>query len=118
MPIGDDAFVIRGGEMKADGLQLAVEEDFDESGTYSLSVFAHDGVDVETVARKACQPHGVIRVSTVGRIREAGYDIANCDTRWHCDLIFPGQPSATDWEVLQSIFDPPIANPARARGCL
>ncbi len=113
-----DDFVLRGGEMRDRDLALAAEINHRKWGSFALSVFAHHGADLDTLARKACRPHAVVRVSTVGALRAAGYDVADCDDRWHCDLTLGGRHTSADWARLRGLFDRPVENPARSRGCL
>ncbi len=65
------------------------------------------------IARRAELPHAVIRTSTVGRIREAGYDVAPSGGRGHADLKLPSPPSDDDWKKLNEVFGEPEPNVAR-----
>jgi hypothetical protein len=111
----DDALVLRGGHMQPDTLETNALTEYDASGRYALSVFSAPGLDREQLARVAAQPRGQVRLSTVGRIRTAGYEIVRSENiaPAHADLILPNPPTDADYEAVIAAFDPPVPNPAR-----
>lgn len=110
--IGPDDLVVRGGLMAIDTLRANAEDTFVDEHVWELSVYSLAGESVEGIARKARLPNGRIRVSTVARIRAAGYDVLDRRSDGHCRLPLPGWPSDEDLERLVSAFDPAIPNPA------
>lgn len=114
MPISDSDFVVRFGEMRTSDLKRAILIAHAAGKGYALSVFSHSGVPWETIALRAGLGHPSVRVSTVGRLREAGYDVTNCTGGWHCQLLLDGPLNDEDCNRLRDCFDPPVANPGRS----
>jgi len=114
----DDAFVVRGGVMNVRDLEVGAYTHYDMTGDYALSVFCVPGSTVEETAIVAERPNAQIRVSTVGRIRGAGYEVTLSEPPpGHSDLHLPSPPSDADWDTLRAhVFDPPIPNPYLAQG--
>jgi hypothetical protein len=89
---------------------------YDETGEYALSVCSLPTGDFDEVARVANLPNGQLRASTVGRIRQAGYEIVRSEPPpAHADLMLMGEPNDHDWETLRATFDPPVPNPYQRR---
>jgi len=103
--------------MRPEDLEITTATHFAEYGEYALSVFAEDGLDTEEIAQVAELPHGVIRESTVERIREAGYEVVPSTwiARGHADLKLPNPPSDEDWRRLEEVFSEPKPNVGQAR---
>jgi hypothetical protein len=79
-------------------------------------VFSSPGRSADGIAVMASLPHSAIRESTVGRLREAGYDVVpSPGPPGHADLVFRDSPTGADWRTLDQIFDPPRPNPATMR---
>lgn len=88
--------------------------EYDDSGHFALSVFSVPGVGIDELARIANRPNGVIRLTTAGRIRAAGYEVLPDEPPpGHAALQLPNPPTDTDWETSRAIFDEPIRNPHR-----
>jgi hypothetical protein len=70
---------------------------------------------VEQVCRQSPrigERYGRIRLSTVGRLRTAGFAMLATFDRPHFDVVLPGLDDATI-TGLEGCFDPPIANPGK-----
>ncbi len=74
---------------------------------------AVDGV-VERLCAEVDEVHryGQIRLSTVGRLRQAGYALLSTGRTPHFDIALPDLTNNT-LEHLRSVFGPPTANPGR-----
>ena len=93
-------------------LEINAYTHYDEHGTYALSVCSLPTRDFDLVARVANLPNRQLRVSSVGRIRDAGYEVVRSEPPpAHADLILRGEPTDEDWETLRAVFDPPVPNP-------
>ncbi len=91
----------------------SVEDEFEESGTYGLSVFCTPGLDATATARRAGLPHPKFFCSTVGEIRAVGHDVVadrESDTG-HALVVFAEMPAAADWDKLRSVFKGSFPNP-------
>lgn len=113
--IGPDDLVIRGGLMIVEHLRANALDTFEDEGVWELSVYSLAGEPVHAIAEAALLPNGQIRISTVARIREAGYDVLDRRSDGHCRLPLPEGFSDQDLERLADAFDPPIRNPAPRR---
>ena len=77
----DDSVVVRGGLMLLTDLVLSAQSHFDTKGFYALSVYSTPGRAVDEIAVGVPLRHSKIRVSTVGRVRSAGYDVVTTQAR-------------------------------------
>jgi hypothetical protein len=112
----DDAVVVRGGLMIAADLVLGAQSHFDARGIYALSVFSVPGISADEIARGVPLPHSMIRESTTGRLRAAGYEVVRSPgPPGHADLMLPNPPTDDDWRALDAAFDPPRPNPTTMR---
>ena len=112
----DDSVVVRGGLMLLTDLVLSAQSHFDTKGFYALSVYSTPGRAVDEIAVGVPLRHSKIRVSTVGRVRSAGYDVVSSQgPPGHADLVLPAPPTDHDWSTLDRVFDPPQLNPATMR---
>lgn len=98
--------------MANDTMRANVEDTFSDEHAWELSVYSLPGESVESIARQARLPNGRIRVSTVARIRAAGYDVLDRRSDGHCRVPLPARPTDEDLERLAGAFDPAIPNPA------
>ncbi len=90
---------------------------YDAFGEYALSMWSLPGADVATIAATADLPHSVVRTSTVGRIRAAGYELVRSEPPpAHADLKLPNPPTDDDWATIRGAFDDPIPNPHQRVG--
>lgn len=71
---------------------------------------------LEQLAAANQRPNTVIRKTTVGALRAAGFEVTPPKGRKrHADLLIP-DPAADDvWERLHETFDPPEPNPYTPR---
>jgi hypothetical protein len=111
-PVPPEAIVIRGGVMERKSLEKAVEKSFAEEEIYALSVYCHPSNPIEEVARMAGLPYRKMRAASAADLYDAGYRLDDWrELDGHADLVFPDAPTGEDWERVESIFGPPIANP-------
>ncbi len=97
-------------------LALSAQSHFDAEGVYALSVFSLPGLTAGEIAASVPLPHSMIRESTVGRIRAAGYDVLpSGGPSGHADLVLTNPPTTHDWQILDRTFDPARQNPATIR---
>lgn len=95
-------------------LQIAVEGAIEQTGRAEISVSAWPSLSANEIARCAQLPHSRIRVSSVGRIREAGFDVESDRAEdCHANVIFPMEPADGDLLRLTAAFDAPVTNPHR-----
>jgi hypothetical protein len=83
---------------------------------YALSVFSHHARGVKRICRRAWPvlSHGQIRVSTVGALRDLGYDVIRDGKKGHC--LIPLDPPPWDWTPLRDIgFGLAQPNPEKIR---
>lgn len=115
-PPDDVVLVVRGGEMHSTYVRETARDSFFESGFYSISVFLALDVPVEELC--AMEPYvaryGKVRLTTVGRLRHAGFALLPTLDRPHYDVVLPDISDAT-LDRLEESFDPPIPNPARRK---
>jgi hypothetical protein len=121
-PLPDEAFVVRAGLMESKQLRLNAEahhiEKLAEDGSdeWALSVFSVPELEADEIAMGAPFPNKQMRITTVGVLRAAGYDVT--PSPWehplHADLRFISEPTEDDFEALRAIFDPPRPNPRLA----
>ena len=98
-------------------LALSAQSQHDIEGFHALSVFSAAGKTADDIAIGVPLAHSMIRVSTVGRLRDAGYDVVSSPgPPGHADLVFSRPPSDDDWRRLDECFDPARPNPATMGG--
>ena len=97
-------------------LARGAQSHFDVEGIYALSVYCAAEKTAAEIADRVPLPHSFVRQSTVGRLRDAGYEVVpSPGPPAHADLVLPDPPTDVDWEMLDVLFDPPHPNPARMR---
>jgi hypothetical protein len=113
-PIPDDAMVIRGGQMLSADLVRNAEahhEEFPDDG-FAISVFVGIGISAMDLAASIPLPQKTIRLTTAGKLRDAGFRLAYDDeTTLHANLYLPEQPDEETFERLRSLFDGEVVNP-------
>jgi hypothetical protein len=83
---------------------------------YALSVQCAPQKSADELAEKIEGAYGTIRESTVGAIRQAGFDVVERRiSDDHCLIVFPGTPTWNDYRKLDAAFGKPRRNPARTR---
>jgi hypothetical protein len=85
-----------------------------------VSVYSHRTQGVEYIVRRAQRqnylPHPQIRVTTVGKLRAAGYEVVLRGKYGHALILLDDSPSDDDWPKLASLFDPARPNPGYEEG--
>lgn len=85
---------------------------------YALSVNCVPGMTLPQLAMHAKRPNSKIRPSSVGSIRQAGFDLSRTPEEWevdgHCDLFLlrdrREMPTVKDIAALQAAFAEPVIN--------
>ena len=114
-PPPDTAVVVRAGVMEAASIQRSAERTFAAYAVYGISV---EGVLEQTVL-EACRTsdrlgaYRHIRLSTFGRLRDAGFALLATFDGPHFTVVLPDVSELTVAR-LRASFDDPIPNPARA----
>jgi hypothetical protein len=83
---------------------------------WALSVFSHPTIGVAGICRRAWPilQHGKIRVSTVGVLRDLGYDVIPDGSKGHS--LIPLSSPPWDWPPLTDVgFLPAQPNPEKQR---
>jgi hypothetical protein len=113
-PPDETVVVVRGGEMASDYVRRTARDAFDETGVYSLSVY----LTLDEPLAEMCRGepflarYGKVRLSTVARVRQAGFVLLPTLGRPHCDIVLPDTSDGT-LVRLDVCFDPPVSNPGR-----
>ena len=122
------AVVVRGGQMEPAITVRALRKERMERGRYALSVYSIPDLDAHRIALRVGTPdlpHPEMRESTIGKIRQAGYEIALSEeegyAEGHCDLVVPWESSEganEEWlldhsERLLDLFDKKSPNPVK-----
>lgn len=97
-------------------LATGAQTHFDAERIYALSVFSVPEMSADEIARAVPLRHSMIRESTAGRLRAAGYEVVSSPgPPGHADLLLPNPPTDNDWRALGAAFDSPRPNPATMR---
>lgn len=112
-----DAIVIRGGSMEPALLVDAADRALLTIGVHGISVFAADSpsVGVDELIAESVIAHSSVRLSTVERIRAAGFVIRRAGRYPHCTVELDPSAPFEAGQRLASVFDPPIRNPRPGR---
>ena len=105
--------VLRAGVMSRDNIQRTAERTFAVHAVYGISV---EGV-IDTTVQEACQGERIasyrrVRLSTFGRVREAGFALLATFDHPHFTLVLADLSELT-LARLDRCFDEPIPNPGR-----
>ncbi len=105
--------VVRAGVMGRDAVVRAAERTFSLYALHGISV---EGV-IDTSVQGACRSERIasyrrVRLSTFGRIREAGFALLASFDAPHFTLVLPDLSELT-LARLERCFDPPMPNPGR-----
>lgn len=84
---------------------------YEALGFYGISFYGDNNLSVDEIARLAGKPNQEIRISTVGRFRGTGFELARRGRFPHLTLRFPSPPSDRDLKPLEAMFGEPVANP-------
>jgi len=107
--------IVRAGVMAADSIRRTASDSFADYGAYLVSVEAVLEGTVDEVCRSSPrigERYGRIRLSTVGRLRSAGFPLLATFERPHFDIVLPGTEDAVI-AGLERCFDEPVPNPAK-----
>ena len=113
-PPDDAVVVIRGGEMVSEFVRRSAERNHQEFGFFGVSVYLAEGVTVEVLCATVSQltRYAKVRLSTAGRLRSRGFELAPTLERPHFDVMLPDLSDAT-LSRLNECFDRPVPNPGR-----
>jgi hypothetical protein len=115
-PLHDEAWVVRGGVMEIHLLVANLREAMEVDHAFELSFFGENDLTVKDVCKEACLPNAQIRVSTVGALKEAGFDpFRSPPPPQHLTIRFDREPTDTVLETLRGAFEDPLPNPHRRR---
>lgn len=100
--------------MNADALFESALDAADLVGHPAISVFAADDATatLRTLLEAVYVPHKSLRLSTVERVRTAGFTIRRTGRYPHCSIDFSEAPRLAEARRLADCFDPPIRNPS------
>lgn len=112
-PPDDAAIVVRAGVMSVQSVRRTAERTFALYAVYGVSV---EGV-IDTSVQAACRSERIVgyrqvRLSTFGRLREAGFALLATFDHPHFTLVLADLSELT-LARLDRCFDPPIPNPGR-----
>jgi hypothetical protein len=109
----ESAVVMRGGLSTPDTLRKTALAHHDEKGAFAISVASLPTEDGDRLAFLAGFRHARIRETTVGRLREDGYDVVpDPPPEWHALITLPRLPADEDWTRVSEAFGPPRLNPS------
>lgn len=114
-PPDDTVVIIRAGVMAPESVRRTARDSFEDYGVYLVSVEAVLDGTVESTCRTSARIgdlYGKIRLSTVGRLRAAGFVLLATFDRPHFDVALPdlGDPVI---DRLDRCFDAAIPNPGK-----
>lgn len=102
--------------MEIPWLVFSLKQAMVEDGLHELSFFGENDLTLDEICKQACLPHGRIRVSTVGALREAAFEPLRCaPPPLHLCVRFDREPTDTVLERLRGAFMDPLPNPHRRR---
>lgn len=112
-PPDDATIVLRAGVMTVENARRAAERTFVLYAVYGISV---EGV-IDTTVQEACRTERIagyrrVRLSTFGRLREAGFAVLATFDHPHFTLVLADLSELT-LARLDRCFDVPIPNPGR-----
>lgn len=116
VPPDDAIIVLRAGVMSVDNVTRSAERTFAIYAVYGVSV---EGV-IDSTVQDACRGDRVssyrrVRLSTFGRVREAGFALLATFDHPHFTLVLADLSELT-MARLDRCFDAPIPNPGRPPG--
>ena len=108
----DDAVVVRFGLSAPDVLHKTALAHHDKRGDFAISVASLPDRSADELARLGALRHPRIRETTVGRIREVGYDVVPDEPpEGHALIMLARHPADDDYETISNAFDDPRPNP-------
>ncbi|MCE7883466.1 MAG: hypothetical protein DYH08_06335 [Actinobacteria bacterium ATB1] len=108
-----EALVVRMGSLESRTFWISVIDEHEASGRWGLSVLSRPSMAADEMIEESGLPHSKYRVSTVGAIRDAGYDVIPDEeaVRCHALLLFVDEPADIDYERVTSLFSEPRLRP-------
>jgi hypothetical protein len=104
---------VRFGLLRAADIKVSADAHEAKHLIRALSIFSGPALTTNQIARKARQPHGQLRESTIGQLRHAGYEVTTPARNGHCLILLAEVASADEADILDACFDSPIPNPHR-----
>jgi hypothetical protein len=115
VPPDDTVVVVRGGLAAADSIRRTAEVSHALHGFYGVSVFLAFELTVEDLVRRtpelSSERYKQLRTTTVGRIRQAGFQLLASGEWPHYDIVLADLGDETV-ERVRLCFGPPFANPS------
>jgi hypothetical protein len=110
----DQRVVVRGGLLELPSLLIAMQQALDDPlvGRLELTVYVGNaGETAGDVAGRIPVLSGYrrLRQSTVRRLRDAGFDVVDCEPDGHCQVVFD-EVDEVQLETFAQSFDEPEAN--------
>ena len=112
--LDDEALVVRGGLMKLVTTRISVDTCLARRGYYGLSFFGDNDLSLDEIVDLGPIEHAMVRVSTAGRVRQAGYEPERTGTYPHLTVRFDISPTDDELVELAAAFDSAIPNPGLA----
>ena len=112
----DDVICVRGGVVDPSKTLRRAKIDEPRLGHPGVSIACGaPGSTLDEIVAAAEIPHGKVRTTTAGRIREAGFPIHRAG-RWpHCTVDLSGAADDAGAQRLADCFDEAIPNPRASR---
>lgn len=112
-PLRDDCVVVRFGLMELSHLRRAAARPYNppHRAWYGLSFHGENGMSAEDIAREARMNHMWMRVTSMGRLRGAGFEPARTGLFPHLSLRWAKMPTDTELRKLTDLFDVVTENP-------
>ena len=110
----DEELVVRFGVMAFNDIQRSLQDAMDDPDVkrWELSFFGDKGLDEEGIAEVADRPNPRMRVSTVKRLRGAGFEpYLDEPPEAHIGLRWEEKPADQTLDRLIGLFDEPTPNP-------
>lgn len=102
----DDCLVVRGGFMRNKALKISAATHYDEYDEWAWSFWACPGKTADEIAAVADFDNDHIRESTIGRLREAGFEVVpDSDDDDHATVRLDGEPDDATCKRLRDAFD-------------
>lgn len=109
----DEAIIVRGGNKTAAQVLKRAKKDRDRLGRYGVSAFAGwtPATTLAEVVEAAIIVFDVVQLSTVGKIRTAGFSIERSFKWPHCTIDLGEEPMEDTAARLVALFAAPVPNP-------
>jgi hypothetical protein len=103
--------------MLISGLAESADREHDDSGRWGLSIATHASKPLEAIVelyfkRYPGAPRRKMRLSTVGAVKGAGFDVIRSGRPPHGLILAAAKPTEDDWTNADRRFRAPTASPA------